>query len=95
MFEKLGRKPVRKQAAVDEPSFPDPLDYLWSFFWELRIGITSGGMDYPTATWADIHYWAVEMRVALFSWEKIALMRLSQLQAAIESEPKPKPPTAP
>lgn len=81
--------------ASDEPSFPEPLDYLWTWFWELRIGITSGGMEYPTATWADIHYWAAEMQYMLFPWEKIALMRMSQLQAAVASESKPTPPPTP
>lgn len=42
------------------------------------------------ASWGDVQDWCEAMRLDLEPWEKKALIRLSNLRAAIHSEEKPK-----
>jgi hypothetical protein len=92
VFAAMGIKPKSMPADSDAPEFPWALDYLWSHFADLCQGIKSNGMGPQMADWADVQSWCSAVQLDLDPWEKRALVRLSNLRAAIHSEEKPKAP---
>jgi hypothetical protein len=86
----MGNKKAAAAADPDLPPFPWALDYLWSFFLEFSMGLTSNGMGPVMAGWRDVQDWCAAMRLDLEPWEKKALVRLSNLRASVQSESKPK-----
>lgn len=86
----FGNKAAAAQAEPDLPEFPWVLDYLWNFFNEFSMGLTSTGMAQVQASWRDVQDWCAAMCLDLEPWEKKALVRLANMRASILSEEKPK-----
>lgn len=86
----FGNKAAAKEADPDLPPFPWALDYLWNWFLEFSMGLTSDGMGPVMAGWRDVQDWSAAMCLDLEPWEKRALIRLSNLRAQIQSEEVPK-----
>ena len=86
----FGNKAAAASADPDLPPFPWALDYLWSFFQEFSMGLVANGMAPVMAGWRDVQAWCEAMQIDLEPWEKLAIIRLSNLRASIQSEEKPK-----
>lgn len=86
----MGNKKAAKQADPDLPPFPWAVSYLWDWFLEFSMGLTSNGMGPVMAGWQDVKAWREEMRLDLEPWETRTLVRLANLRASIQSEEKPK-----
>lgn len=86
----FGNKAAAAQAEPDLPPFPWALDYLWNFFNDFSMGLTSNGMGPVMASWRDVQEWSEAMCLDLEPWEKTALVRLANTRASIMSEEKPK-----
>lgn len=86
----FGNKVAAKQADPDLPAFPWALDYLWSFFLEFSMGLTSNGMGPVMAGWRDVQDWCAAMCLDLEPWEKRTLVRLANVRAMILSEEQTK-----
>lgn len=86
----FGNKAAAASADPDLPPFPWVLDYLWDFFQEFSMGLVANGMAPVMAGWRDVQAWCEAMQIDMEPWEKRAIIRLSNMRAAIQSEEKPK-----
>lgn len=86
----FGNKAAAEEVDPDLPPFPWVLDYLWDWFLEFSMGLTSDGMGPVMAGWRDVQDWSAAMCLDLDPWEKKALIRLSNLRAQVQSEEQPK-----
>ncbi len=73
-------------AAPEGPPFPEPLDYLWSWFVGHSAGMASGGMSYPVITWEGLRAWSLQMRVDLEPWEADLMINLSCIRSNVHAE---------
>lgn len=79
-------QPVKDDVAPEGPPFPDLLDYLWTWFAEISIGIASTGMAPPVVTWADVAAWRQQTGEVMEPWEARAIVSLGALRAGIAAE---------
>jgi hypothetical protein len=81
-----------KRVEVSEPAElpPDLLRYLWDWFEEISLGLSSDGFGPPLVTWEALAAWCCLTLNALEPWEATTLVRLGRQKAHIDSEPKPK-----
>jgi len=92
-LRKIGRGD--KARAINEdgaPPFPFELEYLWSTFHDVSMGLVVSGMALPTITWETLQAYE-QLNGSLEPWERRALMRLSSARAHILStRPAEQPP---
>jgi hypothetical protein len=65
-------------------------EYLWNWFCQISMGISSAGFGVPAVTWENVQCWKTLMRVEIDPWEAALMVRLGQLRASILSEPEKK-----
>ncbi len=82
----LGWKKAAAEALPDSPPFPIALSYLWSWYCQHSMGLAINGMAPAVVTWEGIASWSAVMDVALEPWEALAMVRLGNVRANIESE---------
>jgi len=65
------------------------------------MGVSRNGMGPVLVTWEGLRAWCELMRIALEPWESLALVRIGQCRAMVDSEKKPEsksnpePPSSP
>jgi hypothetical protein len=85
-LRKIGRGDKAKAIEEDgAPAFPFELEYLWSTFHELSMGLAVTGMAIPTITWESLQAYEQLNGVPLDAWERRALMQLSNARAHVLS----------
>jgi hypothetical protein len=82
----LGMDKAAALASPQGPSFPEPLDYLWSWFIQHSMGMASGGMSYPVITWEGLQAWSWLMQIELEPWEAAVMVTLSVTRANVHAE---------
>lgn len=65
----------------DMPEFPWEMNYLWTWFKEISMGLTISGFGYPTITWETLESWCRLTRRDLERWEVVTLVQLGALRA--------------
>ena len=85
----------KKVIVPDAPPFPLALNYLWRYFIEHSMGVSQNGMGPALVTWEGLRAWCELMRITLEPWESLALVRLGQCRARVDSEKKPEPKSNP
>lgn len=79
-------KPMKEELVPEGPPFPDLLDYLWSWFAEISLGLAVSGMAPPVVTWADVAAWRAQTGEVVEPWEARAIVSLGSLRAGIAAE---------
>jgi hypothetical protein len=82
----MGNKKAAAQANPEGPPFPEPLDYLWSWFNVHSRGLASGGEGYPPVTWEGLRAWSAQMHIDLEPWEAETLITLGFMRVNIYAE---------
>jgi hypothetical protein len=78
-----------KPAIQSAPPFPVELNYLWGWFCEHSMGLSSNGMGPALVTWESLNAWCSQMDIELKPREARAMVRLGHLRAIAQSEKKP------
>ena len=64
--------------------------YLWRFFDEISMGLSSNGFGPPLVTWESLRAWSEFMAVNLEPWEAKVLVTLGYRRAVIDDEEQQK-----
>lgn len=84
-FAALGKK-VKVAEIDDGNECPEALAYLWRFFCELSMGLSSNGFGAPVVTWEALKAWSEFMSISLEPWEAKVLVMLGYRRAVIDGE---------
>lgn len=80
-----------KIAAIDEaPRCPQALVYLWNWFDEISIGLSSNGFGPAILTWEALKAWSEFAVIRLEPWEARVLVTLGYKRALIHGEEQQK-----
>ncbi len=80
-----------KIADVDDAvECPDALAYLWKYFCEISMGLSSNGFGPALVTWEALTAWSAFMAVTLEPWEAKVLVTLGYKRALIDGEEQKK-----
>lgn len=85
--KRLGRGSGASSTVLHRPA-PAPVDYLWSWFWDILAGVPASGMAPAAIGWPDLVAWSQIMNVRLEPWEARLIVQLGTLRASVLASKK-------
>jgi hypothetical protein len=89
-LEQVEKQNGHRDPRLDAVDVPPEVNYLWLFFWEIKIGVASSGFGPATITHTDLQAWMQNTETYLNLWEQqtVWAMNNAYLEVIIERDKK-------